>query len=115
MAGPNTRSAKKEARNMPYSISSLSRRRALGASALLATLAVADRREALAVGGSLNILNCNVAWSTGLEGLVAEAYEAKTGTSITAEPTPYDSLYQKILIELSQGSTTYDLVTSDLL
>ena len=33
----------------------------------------------------------------------------------TAEPTPYDSLYQKILIELSQGSSTYDLVTSDLL
>jgi hypothetical protein len=70
MAGPNARSAKKEARNMPYSISSLSRRRALGASALLATLAVAHRRKALAAGGSLNILNCNVAWSTGLEGLV---------------------------------------------
>ncbi|MGD9510839.1 MAG: ABC transporter substrate-binding protein, partial [Geminicoccaceae bacterium] len=100
---------------MPYSISSLSRRRALGAAALLATLAMAYRRKALAAGGSLNILNCNVAWSTGLEGLVAEAYEAKTGTSITAEPTPYESLYQKILIELSQGSTTYDLVTSDLL
>jgi ABC-type glycerol-3-phosphate transport system substrate-binding protein len=100
---------------MPYRNSTLSRRRALGASALLATLAMAYRRKALAAGGSLNILNCNIAWSTGLEGLVAEAYEAKTGTSITAEPTPYDSLYQKILIELSQGSTTYDLVTSDLL
>ena len=47
--------------------------------------------------------------------MVAEAYEAKTRTSIAAEPTPYNSLYQKILIELSQGSTTYDLVTSDLL
>jgi ABC-type glycerol-3-phosphate transport system substrate-binding protein len=104
-----------EARNMPYSTSSLSRRRALGSSALLATLAMTYRRNALAAGGSLNILNCNIAWSTGLEGLVAEAYEAKTGTSIAAEPTPYDSLYQKILIELSQGSTTYDLVTSDLL
>ena len=67
---------------MPCSISSLSRRRALGASALLATLAMVYRRKALAAGGSLNILNCNVAWSTGLEGLVAEAYEAKTGTSI---------------------------------
>ena len=100
---------------MPHTFSSLSRRRALATSALLATLGMAYRRRALAAGGALNILNCNVAWSSGLEGPVADAYEAKTGTSITAEPTPYDSLYQKILIELSQGSSTYDLVTSDLL
>ena len=89
---------------MPSSFSSLSRRRALATSALLATLGMVYRRKALAAGGALNILNCNVAWSTGLEGPVAEAYKAKTDTSITAEPTPYNSLYQKILIELSQGS-----------
>ena len=100
---------------MPHTFSSLSRRRVLAQSALLAALGMTYRRRAFAAGGALNILNCNVAWSSGLEGPVADAYEAKTGTSITAEPTPYDSLYQKILIELSQGSSTYDLVTSDLL
>ena len=100
---------------MSQTFSSLSRRRALATTALLAALGMAYRRRALAAGGALNVLNCNIAWSSGLEGPVAEAYEAKTGTSITAEPTPYDSLYQKILIELSQGSSTYDLVTSDLL
>lgn len=72
---------------MPYSISSLSRRQALGASALLATLAVAYRRKALAAGGSLNILNCNVAWSTGLEGLARIIHEGRRsvgGTSLSA-------------------------------
>jgi ABC-type glycerol-3-phosphate transport system substrate-binding protein len=82
---------------------------------MLAALGAFSGRRAFAQASELNILNCNVAWSTGLGGLVAEAYEKEKGTTITAEPTPYDSLYQKILIELSQGSTTYDLITSDLL
>src|SRR4051794_35939083 len=97
------------------SFSSISRRKLIQSTAMLAALAAFGRARALAEGGSLNILNCNVAWSTGLGGPVADAYKAKTGVSVTAEPTPYDSLYQKILVELSQGSSTYDLITSDLL
>ncbi len=100
---------------MRESFSSISRRNVLKSTAALAALAVFYQQRALAAASSLNILNCNVAWSTGLGGEVAKAYEQKTGTSVEAEPTPYDSLYQKILIELSQGSTTYDLITSDLL
>src|SRR5262249_38922532 len=48
-----------------------------------------------------------------LAGPVAQAYQQKTGTTVVAQPTPYDSLYQKILVELSQGSSTYDLVATD--
>lgn len=72
-------------------------------------------RTARAGSEPLRILNCNVAWSTGLGEPVAKAWQAKTGQSVEAEPTPYDSLYQKLLIELSQSSKTYDLITTDLL
>ena len=89
---------------MSLFVTSISPPRSRQSTALLAACGMAYRRRALAAGRALNILNCNIAWSTGLEGPVAEAYEAKTGTSVEAEPTPYDSLYQKILIELSQGS-----------
>ena len=42
---------------------------------MVAALGGLASRRALAADGELNILNCNVAWSTGLEGPVAEAYE----------------------------------------
>jgi ABC-type glycerol-3-phosphate transport system substrate-binding protein len=92
---------------------SISRRRLIKTTAALATLGVLPIGKGFAAGTELKILNCNVAWSEALGGAVAKAYQQKTGTTVTAEPTPYDSLYQKILVELSQGSSTYDLVTSD--
>jgi len=98
---------------MHGSFSSISRRGFLKSTAALAALSALRGRYAQAAGGSLNILNCNVQWSTALGGSVAKAYTDKTGVSVVGEPTPYDSLYQKILVELSQGSTTYDLVTTD--
>jgi multiple sugar transport system substrate-binding protein len=91
----------------------ISRRRLIKSTAMLAALGAFRAQRGLAASSALNILNCNVAWSEALGGAVAKVYQQKTGTSVTAEPTPYDSLYQKILVELSQGSSTYDLVTSD--
>ncbi len=93
--------------------SSISRRRLIQSTAALAALGALPVRKGFAAGTELKILNCNVAWSEALGDAVAKAYQAKTGTTVTAEPTPYDSLYQKILVELSQGSSTYDLVTTD--
>jgi hypothetical protein len=62
--------------------------------------------------GSLNILNCNVAWSK-TSARRADAYKAKSGTT-SKRSRPLDLIYQKIL-SAQQGSPTYNLVTSDLL
>jgi ABC-type glycerol-3-phosphate transport system substrate-binding protein len=80
--------------------------------ALVAVAATARARPA-AADTALNILNSNVAWSNALTGSVAEAYKAATGVAVTGESNPYESHYDKMLIELSQGSDTFDIVTSD--
>ena len=58
----------------------------------------------------LNILNSNTLWAEALTGGIAKAY---TGSEITGESNPYEAHYEKLLIELSQGSATFDLVTLD--
>lgn len=58
----------------------------------------------------LNILNSNTLWADALTGSVAEAYGA---AEITGESNPYGPHYEKMLIELSQGSSTFDLITLD--
>jgi ABC-type glycerol-3-phosphate transport system substrate-binding protein len=83
-----------------------------GSAALAAALA-AYRAGPARAAGSLNIMNSNVAWSEALTGSVAEAYMAATGISVTGESHPYESHYEKMIIELSQGSDTFDLITTD--
>jgi len=60
--------------------------------------------------GSLNILNSNTAWAEALTSTVGEAYGA---AGVTGESNPYEAHYEKLLIELSQGSSTFDLFTTD--
>jgi len=84
-----------------------------GSAAVAAAAAVSRVFPARADDVTLNILNSNVAWSNALTGSVAEAYKAATGVTVTGESNPYESHYDKMLIELSQGSDTFDLVTSD--
>src|SRR6185503_1302132 len=84
-----------------------------GSAAIAAAAAVSRVFPARADDVTLNILNSNVAWSNALTGSVAEAYKAATGVTVTGESNPYESHYDKMLIELSQGSDTFDLVTSD--
>ena len=81
---------------MSSSFSSISRRKLIQSTAMLTALAAFGRQRALAEGGSLSILNCNVAWSNALGGPVAEAYQKKNGATVAAEPTPYDSLFQNL-------------------
>ncbi len=92
----------------------VSRRTLLRASVALAAAGAASR--ALPTGAAdvtLNVLNSNVAWSNALTGSVAEAYKAATGVIVSGKSNPYESHYEKMLIELSQGSDTFDIVTSD--
>src|SRR5262245_28600259 len=84
-----------------------------GAAFFAAAAAVSRILPARAEDVTLNILNSNVAWSNALTSSVAEAYKAATGVTVTGESNPYESHYDKMLIELSQGSDTFDLVTSD--
>jgi ABC-type glycerol-3-phosphate transport system substrate-binding protein len=89
----------------------VSRRSFVQASAALAALAAGWRGSAaFAQGATLNILNSNTPWANALTGPVAEAF---TGATVTGEANPYEAHYEKMLIELSQGSPTFDLVTTD--
>lgn len=78
--------------------------------ALSAAYAVSPRKALAQAGGTLNILNSNTAWAEALTSSVAGAY---TNAKITGEANPYEAHYEKLLIELSQGSTTFDLFTTD--
>lgn len=91
----------------------ISRRTMICGSAALAAALAAYRAGPARAAGSLNIMNSNVAWSEALTGSVAEAYMAATGISVTGESHPYESHYEKMIIELSQGSDTFDLITTD--
>ena len=84
-----------------------------GSTAIAAAFALTKAFPARAAGTTLDILNSNVAWSNALTGSVAEAYKAATGVAVEGESNPYESHYDKMLIELSQGSDTFDLITSD--
>jgi ABC-type glycerol-3-phosphate transport system substrate-binding protein len=89
----------------------VSRRMFMQASAgLAAALAAYRASPAFAEGASINILNSNTAWATALTGSVAQAYSA---AKVGGESNPYESHYEKMTIELSQGSNTFDLITSD--
>lgn len=79
----------------------------LAAAASAAALSPATRAWA---AGALNILNSNTAWAGALTGSVAKAY---TDAAVTGEANPYEAHYEKLLIELSQGSATFDIFTTD--
>lgn len=78
--------------------------------AMSAALAAYRASSAAAQDVTLNILNSNTAWATALTGSVAEAYK---GAKIVGESNPYESHYEKMAIELSQGSDTFDIITTD--
>lgn len=84
-----------------------------GTAALAAACAGYRGSPASAEGITLNILNSNTAWAGALTGSVAEAYKAAKGTTVKGESNPYESHYEKMAIELSQGSDTFDIVTTD--
>ena len=64
---------------------------------------------------NLNILLTNIPWTDAMLSTVAEAYNAETGgrVTITGEQVPYEAHYEKLVLELSSGSSTFDIVTTD--
>jgi len=78
--------------------------------ALSAAFAAWKASPAFAEGVVLNILNSNTVWAGALTDGIAKEY---TAAQITGEANPYESHYEKMLIELSQGSATFDLITTD--
>jgi multiple sugar transport system substrate-binding protein len=89
----------------------LTRRKMLQHTAAMTAVFAAWRvSPALAQQAMLNILNSNTLWAEALTGGIAEAYSA---AQITGESNPYESHFEKMLIELSQGSSTFDLITLD--
>ncbi|MBP9182000.1 MAG: extracellular solute-binding protein [Fuscovulum sp.] len=78
--------------------------------ALASMLATWRATGAMAQDAALNILNSNTLWAEALTGGIAGEYK---GAGIVGEANPYEAHYEKMLIELSQGSPTFDLVTTD--
>ncbi len=99
-----------------HGLTALDRRRFLklgaAAGAGLAGLRFASVQAAT---DSLNVLNLNVAWSEALTSTVADAYREAANIDILGDSNPYEAFYEKMLIELSQGSDTFDLFATDVL
>ena len=63
----------------------------------------------------LNVLNSNVAWSAALTNQISDLYLEHTNgrVKIVGEPHPYQNHYEKLVLELSTGSSSFDIVTTD--
>jgi ABC-type glycerol-3-phosphate transport system substrate-binding protein len=91
----------------------MSRRTALkAAAALLAAYNLGSSGARAASGKSLNILNMNLLFGEVLGNQIPKAY---TDAEISADPVPQNEHYEKLLVEMSQGSSTYDLLVLDAL
>lgn len=89
----------------------ITRRSMLQQSAALAAVFTAWRASpAMAETALLNILNSNTLWAEALTGNIADNY---SDAKVEGESNPYESHYEKMLIEMSQGSSTFDLITTD--
>jgi multiple sugar transport system substrate-binding protein len=86
-----------------------------GASAAIIGSGTGIGRASAADPVTINMLLCNMPWCEAFPTLIADAYRKETNgrVSITAELLPYESLYEKLVLELSSGSSTYDMMTSD--
>jgi len=64
---------------------------------------------------TLNLLLTNIPWTDAIKTNVADAYKAHTNgrVTITGEQVPYEAHYEKLVLELSTGSPTFDIVTTD--
>ncbi|MBY5825857.1 ABC transporter substrate-binding protein [Rhizobium leguminosarum] len=91
----------------------MSRRTALkAAAALLAAYTSSSFGVRAASGKSLNILSMNLLFGEVLGSKVSKVY---TEAEIIADPIPQNEHYEKLLVEMSQGSSTYDLLALDAL
>lgn len=74
------------------------------------------RRPSWAAETTLNVMISNVPWGTAIAGKISDLYLDHTGgkVKVTGEQFPYESHYEKLVLELSTGSTTFDMVSADV-
>ncbi len=64
-------------------------------------------------GIELRALAMNLPWGLALRDEIAAAFLKETGIKLTVDVTPYDTLQEKVFLELGAGSSSYDIVTTD--
>jgi ABC-type glycerol-3-phosphate transport system substrate-binding protein len=55
----------------------------------------------------------NLPFGEALRDEIAQRYESATGTKIITDVTPYDTLQEKVFLEMGAGSSSYDIFTTD--
>ena len=97
---------------------SITRRAALSTMGGVAAAGAATSlvKPAKAADITINVLMTNIAWCEAVIGSIAEAYKAHTNgrVQVVGEMLPYDLTYEKLVLELSAGSKSFDVVTSDV-
>ena len=66
-------------------------------------------------GGSkeLRALVMNLPWGEAVRDEIATAFAAESGVNVVADVTPYDTLQEKVFLELGAGSSSYDIIATD--
>lgn len=64
-------------------------------------------------GKELRIIVMNLPWGMAMRDEIATAYEKETGVKVTVDLVPYDTLQEKVFLELGASSDSYDIVTTD--
>ena len=91
----------------------LNRRDILRIGAAASAFAAIGGRGAFADERTLRFLTANQAWCEALQNIVPAAYQKDAGVGISVDQNEYNALYTKAVVELSQGSNTYDLLNLD--
>ena len=91
----------------------LNRRDILRIGAAASAFAAIGGRGAFADERTLRFLTANQAWCEALQNIVPAAYQKDAGVGISVDQNEYNALYTKAVVELSQGSSTYDFINLD--
>ena len=78
-----------------------------------AVVSLTNMRQARAAATELRILTMNMPFGEALRDEIADEYQAQSGVRIIADVTPYDTLQEKVFLEMGAGSKSYDIFTTD--
>ena len=87
----------------------------LGAGAAAATAGLRFGKVHASSEVTLNLMISNMPWCEAMISTISDEYNKATGgrVSITGELLPYESHYEKLVLELSTESPSYDIMASD--
>lgn len=61
----------------------------------------------------LRALVMNLPWGEAVRDEIAQEFQAKTGIKLVTDVSPYDTLQEKVFLELGAGSSSYDIIATD--